>query len=184
MNRGIGILVSGLVLYRIQTGLFHESRGTKWTPEEKSSSLRNALAFDTPDRWLEGGSHDSRQDLLGDVIKQYREFGGRLWAQRLGLLSRERKKGEPWTEREHKFLLVSFKSMVRGIGEISPAIMWTTRTPTTQVASHAQKAKYLEGRDKRRSSIHDITTVNLHRFRSPITQKTGRKAIHLQIIQP
>lgn len=39
----------------------------------------------------------------------------------------------------------------------------TTRTPT-QVASHAQKyfiRQLSGGKDKRRSSIHDITTVNL-----------------------
>lgn len=39
----------------------------------------------------------------------------------------------------------------------------TTRTPT-QVASHAQKyfiRQSTEGKDKRRSSIHDITIVNL-----------------------
>ena len=39
----------------------------------------------------------------------------------------------------------------------------TTRTPT-QVASHAQKyfiRQHTGGKDKRRSSIHDITTVNI-----------------------
>lgn len=38
-----------------------------------------------------------------------------------------------------------------------------TRTPT-QVASHAQKyflRQLTDGKDKRRSSIHDITTVNI-----------------------
>ena len=45
----------------------------------------------------------------------------------------------------------------------------TTRTPT-QVASHAQKYFIRQGaggKDKRRSSIHDITTVNLTDARSP-----------------
>jgi len=45
----------------------------------------------------------------------------------------------------------------------------TTRTPT-QVASHAQKyfiRQSTGGKDKRRSSIHDITTVNLPDARSP-----------------
>lgn len=45
----------------------------------------------------------------------------------------------------------------------------TTRTPT-QVASHAQKyfiRQLSVGKDKRRSSIHDITTVNLTDFKSP-----------------
>ena len=45
----------------------------------------------------------------------------------------------------------------------------TTRTPT-QVASHAQKyfiRQLSVGKDKRRSSIHDITTVNLTDSKSP-----------------
>ena len=44
-----------------------------------------------------------------------------------------------------------------------------TRTPT-QVASHAQKyfiRQLSGGRDKRRASIHDITTVNLNDARTP-----------------
>lgn len=46
----------------------------------------------------------------------------------------------------------------------------TTRTPT-QVASHAQKYYIRQlsgGKDKRRSSIHDITTVNLVDSKSPL----------------
>ena len=45
----------------------------------------------------------------------------------------------------------------------------TTRTPT-QVASHAQKyfiRQLTGGKDKRRSSIHDITVVNLPDTKSP-----------------
>lgn len=45
----------------------------------------------------------------------------------------------------------------------------TTRTPT-QVASHAQKyfiRQLTGGKDKRRSSIHDITTVNVPDSKSP-----------------
>lgn len=44
-----------------------------------------------------------------------------------------------------------------------------TRTPT-QVASHAQKyfiRQLSGGKDKRRASIHDITTVNLNDMRTP-----------------
>lgn len=51
----------------------------------------------------------------------------------------------------------------------------TSRTPT-QVASHAQKyfiRQLSGGKDKRRASIHDITTVNLNETRtsSPDTQR-------------
>ena len=48
----------------------------------------------------------------------------------------------------------------------------TTRTPT-QVASHAQKyfiRQLSGGKDKRRSSIHDITMVNLPETKSPSSE--------------
>lgn len=50
-----------------------------------------------------------------------------------------------------------------------------TRTPT-QVASHAQKyfiRQLSGGKDKRRASIHDITTVNLNDMRTPSPDNKG-----------
>ncbi|RWW46045.1 hypothetical protein BHE74_00048053 [Ensete ventricosum] len=96
----------------------------------------------------------------------------------------ERKKGVPWNEEEHKY--VSHPRPVRRIGmlflmglrvhgkgdwrNISRNFV-TTRTPT-QVASHAQKyfnRQNSGSKDKRRSSIHDITIANLphHDLLSP-----------------
>lgn len=51
----------------------------------------------------------------------------------------------------------------------------TTRTPT-QVASHAQKyfiRQLTGGKDKRRSSIHDITMVNLPDTKSPSSESNN-----------
>lgn len=75
----------------------------------------------------------------------------------------ERKKGVPWTEEEHKRFLLGLKKYGRGDWRNISRNYVTSRTPT-QVASHAQKyfiRLNSGGKDKRRSSIHDITTVNL-----------------------
>ncbi|KAJ1378554.1 SANT/Myb domain [Sesbania bispinosa] len=75
----------------------------------------------------------------------------------------ERKKGVPWTEEEHKLFLLGLKKYGKGDWRNISRNFVITRTPT-QVASHAQKyfiRQLSGGKDKRRASIHDITTVNL-----------------------
>ncbi|KVH94695.1 transcription factor DIVARICATA-like [Cynara cardunculus var. scolymus] len=78
-------------------------------------------------------------------------------------LEQERKKGVPWTEEEHKLFLLGLKKYGKGDWRNISRNFVVTRTPT-QVASHAQKyfiRQLSGGKDKRRASIHDITTVNL-----------------------
>ncbi|KAF8402701.1 hypothetical protein HHK36_010789 [Tetracentron sinense] len=75
----------------------------------------------------------------------------------------ERKKGIPWTEDEHRLFLMGLKKYGKGDWRNISRNFVITRTPT-QVASHAQKyfiRQVSGGKDKRRSSIHDITTINL-----------------------
>ncbi|XP_074366732.1 transcription factor DIVARICATA-like [Apium graveolens] len=79
------------------------------------------------------------------------------------LCDQERKKGVPWTEEEHRQFLLGLKKYGKGDWRNISRNFVTSRTPT-QVASHAQKyfiRQLSGGKDKRRSSIHDITTVNL-----------------------
>ncbi|WCJ42921.1 Duplicated homeodomain-like superfamily protein [Euphorbia peplus] len=81
----------------------------------------------------------------------------------------ERKKGVPWTEEEHKLFLMGLKKYGKGDWRNISRNFVVTRTPT-QVASHAQKyfiRQLSGGKDKRRASIHDITTVNLNEMRTP-----------------
>lgn len=78
-------------------------------------------------------------------------------------VEQERKKGVPWTEEEHKLFLLGLKKYGKGDWRNISRNFVVTRTPT-QVASHAQKyfiRQLSGGKDKRRASIHDITTVNL-----------------------
>ncbi|KAF8396386.1 hypothetical protein HHK36_018003 [Tetracentron sinense] len=73
----------------------------------------------------------------------------------------ERKKGTPWTEEEHRLFLIGLQRYGKGDWRSISRNAVVSRTPT-QVASHAQKY-YLRlnsaKKEKKRSSIHDITTV-------------------------
>ncbi|KAF5738473.1 transcription factor DIVARICATA-like [Tripterygium wilfordii] len=77
---------------------------------------------------------------------------------------RERKKGVPWTEEEHRRFLMGLLKYGKGDWRNISQKFVVSKTPT-QVASHAQKyfiRQQLSGvKDKRRPSIHDITTINL-----------------------
>ncbi|KAL1566421.1 transcription factor MYBS1-like [Salvia divinorum] len=74
----------------------------------------------------------------------------------------ERRKGIPWTEEEHRLFLLGLDKFGKGDWRSISRNFVISRTPT-QVASHAQKyfiRLNSMNRDRRRSSIHDITSVN------------------------
>ncbi|KAL6497446.1 hypothetical protein OROGR_029375 [Orobanche gracilis] len=74
--------------------------------------------------------------------------------------SRERKRGIPWSEEEHKLFLIGLQKVGRGDWRGISRNYVKTRTPT-QVASHAQKyfiRRNNLNRRRRRSSLFDITT--------------------------
>ncbi|KAM7526766.1 hypothetical protein LguiA_016668 [Lonicera macranthoides] len=73
----------------------------------------------------------------------------------------ERKKGTPWTENEHRLFLEGLKKYGKGDWRSISRLVVKTRT-STQVASHAQKYFLRRSslkKDRKRSSIHDITTT-------------------------
>jgi len=74
--------------------------------------------------------------------------------------SRERKRGIPWTENEHKRFLLGLQKVGKGDWKGISKNFVKSRTPT-QVASHAQKyflRRTNLNRRRRRSSLFDITT--------------------------
>ncbi|KAK1426831.1 hypothetical protein QVD17_15511 [Tagetes erecta] len=103
-------------------------------------------------------------------------------------VEQERKKGVPWTEEEHKLFLLGLKKYGKGDWRNISRNYVVTRTPT-QVASHAQKyfiRQLSSGKDKRRASIHDITTVNVNESQSspPKTNRTQLEQCKFQWNQP
>ncbi|KAL8153822.1 hypothetical protein V2J09_011582 [Rumex salicifolius] len=74
----------------------------------------------------------------------------------------ERRKGIAWTEDEHRLFLLGLDKYGKGDWRSISRNFVVTRTPT-QVASHAQKyfiRLNSMNKDRRRSSIHDITSIN------------------------
>lgn len=89
----------------------------------------------------------------------------------------ERRKGIPWTEEEHRLFLLGLDKFGKGDWRSISRNFVMSRTPT-QVASHAQKyfiRLNSMNRDRRRSSIHDITSVNGGDVSSPQAPITGQQ---------
>lgn len=75
-------------------------------------------------------------------------------------------------EFDYRLFLLGLKKYGKGDWRNISRNFVVTRTPT-QVASHAQKyfiRQLSGGKDKRRSSIHDITTVNINENNVPLSE--------------
>ncbi|XP_015688858.2 transcription factor MYBS1-like [Oryza brachyantha] len=123
-----------------------------------------------------GGSHRREERKSG---------GGYDGGKSCSKAEQERRKGIPWTEEEHRLFLLGLDKFGKGDWRSISRNFVISRTPT-QVASHAQKyfiRLNSMNRDRRRSSIHDITSVTAGEVaaqQGPITgQATGSPAAAL-----
>ncbi|XP_076892843.1 transcription factor MYB1R1-like [Bidens hawaiensis] len=131
---GNGIMLFGVRLTETVTGGFR-----------KSVSMNNLTQFD--ERNQESNAVDAAGYASDDVVHA-------------SARTRERKRGVPWTEEEHRLFLVGLQKVGKGDWRGISRNFVKTRTPT-QVASHAQKyflRRTNHNRRRRRSSLFDITT--------------------------
>uniref|UniRef100_A0A5B6YQC3 Putative transcription factor DIVARICATA-like n=1 Tax=Davidia involucrata TaxID=16924 RepID=A0A5B6YQC3_DAVIN len=91
----------------------------------------------------------------------------------------ERRKGIAWTEEEHRLFLMGLERCGKGDWRSISRNFVFSRTPT-QVASHAQKyfnRLNSENKERRRSSIHDITSVDGGDTSAPQGPITGQLSV-------
>ncbi|KAL3819333.1 hypothetical protein ACJIZ3_005238 [Penstemon smallii] len=129
-------------------------------PMRKSLSLNNLSEYEPLNKTI----NLNNNDLLMEAAENGGSAAGYASADDAVPLpsngSRERKRGVPWTEEEHKLFLIGLQKVGKGDWRGISRNYVKTRTPT-QVASHAQKyflRRTNLNRRRRRSSLFDITT--------------------------
>lgn len=124
----------------------------KVDPMRKSVSMNNLSEYELPNQEL---NNSAAVEAAG---AGYASADDAVHHQ--STASRERKRGVPWTEEEHKLFLLGLQKVGKGDWRGISRNFVKTRTPT-QVASHAQKyflRRSNLNRRRRRSSLFDITT--------------------------
>ncbi|GLU05549.1 hypothetical protein SLE2022_226460 [Rubroshorea leprosula] len=142
-NRGVKLfgvrLTDGLIRKSVSMGNLSQYAGS-------NSSAQNANGSGSP-----GEGHDQADGYASEDFVPGSSS------------SRERKKGTPWTEEEHRMFLLGLQKLGKGDWRGISRNYVISRTPT-QVASHAQKYFIRQSnvsRRKRRSSLFDIVPDEL-----------------------
>ncbi|KAI3825668.1 hypothetical protein L1987_07216 [Smallanthus sonchifolius] len=127
-------------------------------PMRKSVSMSNLSQYEQPAK-RESSNHNLNASVtIAAADNGYATADDAVGGQSKG--SRERKRGIPWSEDEHKLFLLGLQKVGKGDWRGISRNFVKTRTPT-QVASHAQKyflRRSSLNRRRRRSSLFDITT--------------------------
>lgn len=140
-EHGPRTLAKGFILFGVRVMEGDAGGGGSF---RKSASMNNLALFDTEQQQHQDSNTGYASD---DVVHP-------------SARSRERKRGVPWTEEEHKLFLLGLQKVGKGDWRGISRNFVKTRTPT-QVASHAQKyflRRNNSNRRRRRSSLFDITT--------------------------
>ncbi|ESW27366.1 hypothetical protein PHAVU_003G195700 [Phaseolus vulgaris] len=124
----------------------------------KSVSMNNLSQYEHPQ---DGNNNNNTNNIKKEVLTAgYASADDAVPHNSVRHRERERKRGVPWTEEEHKLFLVGLQKVGKGDWRGISKNYVKTRTPT-QVASHAQKyflRRSNLNRRRRRSSLFDITT--------------------------
>ncbi|KAI3717781.1 hypothetical protein L1987_69608 [Smallanthus sonchifolius] len=130
----------------------------KVDPMRKSVSMNNLSQYEQPAKRESSNHNLDASATVAAADNGYATADDAFRGQSSG--SRERKRGIPWSEDEHKLFLLGLQKVGKGDWRGISRNFVKTRTPT-QVASHAQKyflRRSNLNRRRRRSSLFDITT--------------------------
>lgn len=120
----------------------------------KSASMCNLSSYGSSEAASSSSASPLEQTDLGDSLDGYASDD----LVHTNSSARERKKGVPWTEEEHRLFLLGLQKLGKGDWRGISRNFVKSRTPT-QVASHAQKyflRRSNLNKRRRRSSLFDI----------------------------